>query len=141
MSQTPHELHEKFPQSADRIGEMRQVDAHFARLADEYPDVNRKVHRAETLLEPMDALAEMDLCKERSAQGRCFSHTERLSARQAGFAVGSRRLSACSARPRRTPSRAPTSASQRAKCGLSSSVCCCPSHKELHPQSAMSAIE
>ncbi len=66
MSHTPHELHEEFPQFADRISEMKQSDAHFARLADEYHDVNRKVHRAETLVEPMDDLAEMDLRKERA---------------------------------------------------------------------------
>ena len=66
MSHTPHELHEEFPQFAERIGKMKQADPRFARLAEEYHEVNRKVHRAETLVEPVDNLAEMDLRKERA---------------------------------------------------------------------------
>ena len=52
MSHTPHELAEDFPEHADRIAALRQDDAHFARLADEYHAVNREVHRAETNVEP-----------------------------------------------------------------------------------------
>ncbi|MBC7132605.1 MAG: DUF465 domain-containing protein [Roseovarius sp.] len=66
MTHTPHELHEEFPQFADRIRELRQTDSHFARLAEEYHEVNRQVHRAESLLEPMDELAEVELRKTRA---------------------------------------------------------------------------
>lgn len=66
MSHTPHELHEEFPQFAEKISELKQTDSHFARLAEEYHDVNRQVHRAESLVEPMDDLAEMALRKTRA---------------------------------------------------------------------------
>ena len=68
MSQhTPHELHEEFPDKADRIQELKQTDHHFARLADEYHEINRAVHRAETNVEPMENLAEVELRKKRAA--------------------------------------------------------------------------
>ncbi len=61
MTHTPHELTSDFPEHADRIAALRQSDAHFARLADEYHDINRAVHRAETNVEPTsdDHLNEM----------------------------------------------------------------------------------
>lgn len=67
MSNTPHELAEEFPQLADKISEMRKADAHFARLADEYHELNRAVHRAETLVEPVEELAEVEMRKKRAA--------------------------------------------------------------------------
>lgn len=66
MSHTPHELQEEFPQFAGKISEMKQANAHFARLADEYHEVNRRVHRAETLVEPLDDLTETELRKTRA---------------------------------------------------------------------------
>lgn len=65
MSNTPHELHEEFPEHAAKISELKQSNAHFAKLAEEYHEVNRAVHRAETNVEPMDGLAEVDLRKRR----------------------------------------------------------------------------
>ncbi|MDX1784700.1 YdcH family protein [Roseovarius sp. ZX-A-9] len=67
MSHTPHELHEEFPDKVAKIAELKQSDAHFARLADEYHEVNRAVHRAETNVEPVDNLAEGELRKKRAA--------------------------------------------------------------------------
>ena len=66
MSHTPHELAEEFPAHVDRMHELKGSDAHFARLFDEYHDVNRAVHRAETNVEPMDNLAEGELRKQRA---------------------------------------------------------------------------
>lgn len=66
MSHTPHELHEEFPDKAERIQELKQSDAHFARLADEYHEINRAVHRAETNVEPIEELAEVELRKQRA---------------------------------------------------------------------------
>ncbi|MEO9782589.1 MAG: DUF465 domain-containing protein [Sedimentitalea sp.] len=66
MSHTPHELHEEFPDKAERIQELKQSDAHFARLTDEYHEVNRAVHRAETNVEPIEELAEVELRKQRA---------------------------------------------------------------------------
>lgn len=67
MTNTPHELHEEFPAHADRISTLKQVDAHFARMADEYHQLNRQIHRAETNVEPMEDLAMIDLRKQRAA--------------------------------------------------------------------------
>ncbi len=67
MSHTPHELAEEFPDKVDVMSQLKQTDAHFARLADEYHEVNRVVHRAETNVEPMDDLAEVELRKKRAA--------------------------------------------------------------------------
>ncbi len=65
MSHTPHELAEEFPDKIDLMQALKQSDAHFARLADEYHEVNRAVHRAETNVEPMEELAEVELRKRR----------------------------------------------------------------------------
>lgn len=67
MSHTPHELHEEFPDFADAISALKTQDAHFARMAEEYHDVNRRIHRAETNIDPMEDLAMIELRKERGA--------------------------------------------------------------------------
>lgn len=53
MSHVPHELHEEFPEAADKIHQLKTSDAHFAKLADEYHAVNREIHRMETDVEPV----------------------------------------------------------------------------------------
>lgn len=45
MSHTPHELTEEFPDMRDRISALKTRDGHFARLIEEYHEVNRAVHR------------------------------------------------------------------------------------------------
>jgi uncharacterized protein YdcH (DUF465 family) len=67
MSHTPHELSEEFPEYADKMSAMKQSDAHFSKLADEYHDVNRAIHRAETNVEPTDQFNEEDMRKKRAA--------------------------------------------------------------------------
>ncbi len=67
MSNTPHELIEEFPDHAARISALKASDAHFARLAEEYHTINRAVHRAETLVEPVEELAEVEMRKTRAA--------------------------------------------------------------------------
>jgi hypothetical protein len=52
MAHTPHELHEEFPELADKIHELKTADEHFERLFEDYHEVNRAVHRAETDIEP-----------------------------------------------------------------------------------------
>ena len=66
MSHTPHELHEEFPEMAERISELKQTDAHFARLADEYHELNRQIHSAETLVTPVEELTEVEMRKKRA---------------------------------------------------------------------------
>ncbi len=65
MSHTPHELHEEFPEHADRIHALKTGDAHFGKLFDEYHEVNRAVHRAETDVEPTDDVNLENMRKQR----------------------------------------------------------------------------
>ncbi|TCO69302.1 YdcH family protein [Rhodovulum euryhalinum] len=65
MSHTPHELAEEFPDQADMMHELKAKDAHFARLFDEYHDINGAVHRAETDIEPTDDLHLNEMRKTR----------------------------------------------------------------------------
>ena len=65
MSHTPHELHDDFPEFGAKITALKQSDAHFARLAEDYHALNRTIHRAETRVEPMDDLAMDTLRKKR----------------------------------------------------------------------------
>lgn len=67
MSHTPHELHEEFPEHEAKIHELKVSDMHFAKLFEEYHEINRAVHRAETNIEPMEQLAETEMRKKRSA--------------------------------------------------------------------------
>lgn len=65
MSHTPHELAEEFPDQVEKIHELKVSNAHFAKLMDEYHEINRAVHRAETGVEPVEDLAEVDMRKKR----------------------------------------------------------------------------
>lgn len=66
MSHTPHELLEEFPEYAEKIHSLKESDAHFSKLFDEYHEVNRAVHRAETNVEPTDQFHEEDMRKQRA---------------------------------------------------------------------------
>ncbi len=65
MSHTPHELAEEFPEHIQKMSTLKEADAHFAKLFHAYHDVNRAVHRAETNVEPIEQLAEVELRKKR----------------------------------------------------------------------------
>ena len=65
MSHVPHELHEEFPDKVGRIHELKSSNAHFQKLFDEYHEVNRAIHRAETNVEPTDQFHEEDMRKQR----------------------------------------------------------------------------
>jgi uncharacterized protein YdcH (DUF465 family) len=54
MSHTPHELADDFPQDVEKIHELKVSNPHFAKLMEDYHEVNRAVHRAETGVEPCD---------------------------------------------------------------------------------------
>jgi uncharacterized protein YdcH (DUF465 family) len=62
---TPHELHEEFPDMTDRIRELKMSDGHFARLVEEYHEINRAIHRIETRIEPASDDVEDDLKRKR----------------------------------------------------------------------------
>lgn len=65
MGHIPHEIDDEFPELADRISELKSTDTHFAKLVESYDQVNRQVHRAETYIEPTDALHETELRRQR----------------------------------------------------------------------------
>ncbi len=65
MSHTPHELHEEFPQFEALIHHLNETDSHFLRLSNEYHEVNRKVHRAETDIEPVDDATMTEMRRQR----------------------------------------------------------------------------
>ncbi|HRK19210.1 MAG TPA: YdcH family protein [Hyphomicrobiaceae bacterium] len=47
MSHVPHELAEEFPEHRATIHTLKMANAHFAKLADKYHEVNREIHRHE----------------------------------------------------------------------------------------------
>lgn len=67
MSHVPHELHEEFPDAADKISALKSDNAHFARLTDEYHEVNREIHRIEAQVEAASDFRMEDLRKTRLA--------------------------------------------------------------------------
>ena len=67
MSHTPHELAEEFPGRAGDIAALKGQNAHFARIVEEYHEVNRAIHRAETLVEPTTSEHETQMRRKRMA--------------------------------------------------------------------------
>ena len=67
MSHTPHELMEEFPDQVDAMHALKESNAHFAKLFDEYHTVNRAIHRAETDVEPTDDIHMGEMRKQRMA--------------------------------------------------------------------------
>ena len=67
MSNTPHGLAQEFPADADTIQALKGTDSHFAKIAEEYQQVNDDIHRAETNVEPMSEEHETALRKKRLA--------------------------------------------------------------------------
>ncbi|WP_296425455.1 DUF465 domain-containing protein [Yoonia sp.] len=65
MSHTPHELIAEFPDQQDLLHSLKETDAHFAKLCDEYHTINRAIHRAETDVEPTDDLHMAEMRKQR----------------------------------------------------------------------------
>ena len=65
MSHTPHELAAEFPEKAALISKLKQSDAHFARLAERYHQVNREIHRIDAQVAPASDDTAEELKKER----------------------------------------------------------------------------
>lgn len=65
MSHTPHELREDFPEFSDKIHDLKTSNNHFARLATEYHDVNRELHRIEVGEEHVSQFDEENFRKKR----------------------------------------------------------------------------
>jgi uncharacterized protein YdcH (DUF465 family) len=59
MSEGHHDLAHQFPEHRDRIHDLKQSDAHFARRAHEYHDVAKELHAIEAGTEtPSDQYVE-----------------------------------------------------------------------------------
>jgi uncharacterized protein YdcH (DUF465 family) len=65
MSNTPNQLDEDFPDMAERIHALKTSDNHFARLVEEYHELNRDIHRIETRVEPASEDYEEELKRRR----------------------------------------------------------------------------
>lgn len=62
----PHAIHEEFPADAGIIHKLKVESTRFARLLDDYDDVNDQVAGAESRQTPMSEEAEADLRKRRA---------------------------------------------------------------------------
>lgn len=51
MTHVPHELSDEFPEAGEALHRLKQENAHFAHLAEQYHEVNREIHRIETEVE------------------------------------------------------------------------------------------
>ena len=52
MSHVPHDLHSEFPGDSALLHTLKTSDTRFQRLADEYHELNREIHRIEIEVEP-----------------------------------------------------------------------------------------
>lgn len=67
MTHTPHALADDFASEAQKISEIKQSDAHFAKLVDDYDAVNLRVHRSESRLDLISEEDEEQLRRARAA--------------------------------------------------------------------------
>ena len=65
MSYAPNDLIDDFPDKADRMRQLKTSNNHFARLYDEYNELNRTIHRIETRVEPKPEEVEEELKRRR----------------------------------------------------------------------------
>lgn len=67
MSNTPHTLHEEFPDDMDKIHALKVSNPEFAQVLEKYDQINDQIHRAETRIEPVSEEVEETLRKQRLA--------------------------------------------------------------------------
>lgn len=68
MSHLPQDLHDIFPNSADRLSQLKEGDRHFRSLADRYIALDDAIRRSETGVAPaMDDAHSEELKRERLA--------------------------------------------------------------------------
>jgi uncharacterized protein YdcH (DUF465 family) len=65
MSNAPNDLAQDFPDKVDRIHQLKTSNNRFARLYDEYNELNRTIHRVETRVEPKPEEVEDELKRRR----------------------------------------------------------------------------
>lgn len=67
MSDLIHELAEEFPGHVEKMEALKAADAEFAKLYDDYHEINRQVIEAETLEHPTDHFHEEEMKKQRAS--------------------------------------------------------------------------
>lgn len=65
MSNTPHEIQDEFPELVGKMHELKASDERFAQLLEDYREINRAIHRAETEVEPVGDAQMETMRKER----------------------------------------------------------------------------
>ena len=65
MSHTPHDLHAEFPDATDALHMLKTGNPHFGKLADQYHDLNREIHRIDSGIEAASDDRTEQLKKER----------------------------------------------------------------------------
>ena len=65
MTHVPHELHDEFPDDAEALHRLKLENAHFAKLAEAYHEINREIHRIEAEVEPASDQRTEELKKRR----------------------------------------------------------------------------
>ena len=65
MSNATNDLAQDFPDKVDRIHHLKTNNNRFARLYDEYNELNRTIHRIETRVEPKPEDIEDELKRRR----------------------------------------------------------------------------
>ncbi len=65
MSNAPNDLVDDFPDKAERMHQLKTSNNRFARLYDEYNELNRTIHRIETRVEPKPEEVEEELKRRR----------------------------------------------------------------------------
>ena len=76
MSNTPHELAEEFPGSAEKMSALKQPEAHFEKFFEQYHEINCAVHRAETNVEPTSDDQMTDIRKQRMVIKDQMEHSQ-----------------------------------------------------------------
>lgn len=65
MTRTPHDLSTEFPNQTTELHDLKLTDTHFAKLTERYNEINKCIHLAETLVEPVSPEHETELRRER----------------------------------------------------------------------------
>lgn len=65
MGHVPHELNEEFAGQEAQLQALKGADGHLAHQAERYHEVNHRIHKAETDLDPLDDAALHKLKSER----------------------------------------------------------------------------
>lgn len=67
MSHVAHELTAELPDRVEEIARLRQINGHFARLAERYHELNRTIHRMNAGITPVSDETLEQAKKERLA--------------------------------------------------------------------------